>query len=89
MPRKDHGVFLLPPNVPVPFWMMKTTDSANEDEANMELVKKGNKMFVARNTQAVSAGDPLVLVRDDMAAAKKPEPLQPATRPLKRQRKTA
>ncbi|CAL1159028.1 unnamed protein product [Cladocopium goreaui] len=86
---KDHGVFLLPPNVPVPFWMMKTTDSANDDEANMELVKKGNKMFVARNTQAVSAGDPLVLVRDDMAAAKKPEPLQPATRPLKRQRKTA
>lgn len=69
--------------------MMKTTDSADDDEANMELVKKGNKMYVSRNTQAVSAGDPLVLVRDDMAAAKKPEPLQPATRPLKRQRKTA
>ena len=69
--------------------MMKTTDSADDAEANMELVKKGNKMYVSRNTQAVSAGDPLVLVRDDMAAAKKPEPLQPATRPLKRQRKTA
>ena len=69
--------------------MMKTTDSADDDEANMELVKKSNKMYVSRNTQAVSAGDPLVLVRDDMAAAKKPEPLEPATRPLKRQRKTA
>ena len=88
MPRKDHGVFLLPPNVPVPFWMMKTADSAEDDQANMELVKKGSKMYVARNTVNISAGDPLVLVRDDMADAKKPEPLQLATRPLKRQRKT-
>ena len=69
--------------------MMKTADSAEDDQANMELVKKGNKMYVARNTVNISAGDPLVLVRDDMADAKKPEPLQLATRPLKRQRKTA
>ena len=81
--------FCCRPMSPVPFWMMKTTDSADDDEANMELVKKGNKMYVSRNTQAVSAGDPLVLVRDDMAAAKKPEPLEPATRPLKRKRRTA
>ena len=67
--------------------MMKTTDSADDDQANMELVKKG-KMIVARNTMPLQHGDQLVLLRSDMV--KKPvEDLQPATRPLKRCRKTS
>ena len=71
-PRQKCKIFLLPPSgCVVPFWNVRIT--SDSEESNMEISNK-HKIRIAINTQALEAGDELVLFRQK--DVKQPKPLE-------------